>query len=343
MKHNLPPQSCDQDFRNDYTVCLNSYKVEFVENELQPIPTTPTPIKEEDEDPSHLKQDLLKKSVTIDPLSTGYNSSEDVDSILDVIKMDVDRLIIDSIFQNEDIKQDILTILYNYNNFTPYKQGFHEICGLIYLELYKDDPQNPQIKIETFNIFTSLMLSVVPNFYIEDNLIGWCISIFNKYLKLIDDSLYDFLIKTHKIESQIWLIRWVRLLFLRELGMQNTIKILDKFICFDYDLCKLIPFVIIIQLLKIKLNLAECEDNGEVLSLLLHYPHTQMTNEDVKNLIDQSIKLFKSPESELSKLGVQLNKDINKGINWDKVKDMDRLKMELRLQKKVRGLLGRKK
>ncbi|CAM9020199.1 unnamed protein product [Wickerhamomyces anomalus] len=315
---------------------MNSYKVDFLENELQPIPKPGEAMEL-----SHTKQDLTKEAVSSDPLSTGYNS-EDADNILDVIKMDVDRLVIDPIFQKDEIKDDIIQILYNYDKFTPYKQGFHEICGLIYLELYRDNINNEKIKIETFNIFTSLMLSVVPNFYIEDNLIGWCISIFNKYLKLTDSALYDFFIKTHKIESQIWLIRWVRLLFMRELGISNTVKILDMFLCFDYDISKLVPFVIIISLIKIKLRLVECEDNGEVLTLLLHYPHKEFTNEEIKELVDLSIKLHKAPENKLGEYGIALNKRFHKGINWEKMKDIDRVRMELRLQRKVRGMLKMK-
>lgn len=315
---------------------MNSYKVDFLENELQPTPKPGEPLEI-----SHTRHDLTKESVTNDPLSTGYNS-DDVENVLDVIKMDVDRLIIDPIFQKDEIKQDIIQILYNYDKFTPYKQGFHEICGLVYLQLYLDNPENEKIKIETFNIFTSLMLSVVPNFYIEDNLIGWCISVFNKYFKLTDGALYDFFVKTHKIESQIWLIRWVRLLFMRELGISNTVKILDMFICFDYDLSKLVPFVIIISLIKIKLRLVECEDNGEVLTLLLHYPHREYSNEEVKELVDLSIKLYKAPENKLEGYGLALNKKFHKGVNWDKMKDMDRVRMELRLQKKVRGMLAKK-
>lgn len=319
---------------------MNSYKVDFMENELQPIPNAQQDGGDEQE-VSHTRKDLEKESVSEDPLSSATQDNE-ADDILDVIKMDVERLIIDPIFQEVNIKQDVIQILYNYDKFTPYKQGFHEICGLVYLELYKDNPQNDKIKIETFNIFTSLMLSVVPNFYIEDNLIGWCISIFNKFLKLTDGALYDFLVKTHKVESQLWLIRWVRLLFMRELGISNTVKLLDMFICFDYDLCKLVPFVIIICLIKIKLRFVECEDNGEILSLLLHYPHKEYSNEEVKELVDLSIKLYKAPEPKLEAYGIALNKKFNKGINWDTMKDIDRVRTELRLQKKVRGMLGRK-
>jgi len=315
---------------------LNSYKLEFQEDELKPIPK-PGEL-------SHKKQSLEKESVSEDPLTNGNDYNDDDNDILDVIQMDVERLIIDPIFQKKDIKDDITQILYNYDKFTPYKQGFHEICGLVYLVLYQDDPTNSNIKIETFNVFTSLMLSVAPNFYNEDNLIGWCISIFNKFFKLTDSALYDFFIKIHKIESQLWLIRWVRLLFMRELGLNNTVKILDMFICYDHDLSKLIPFVIIISLIKIKLRLVECEDNGEILTLLLHYPHKEYSNEEVKELIDLSIKLYRAPESKLEEYGIALNKRFHKGmgINWEKSRDIDRLRMELRLQKKVRRMLKRK-
>jgi TBC1 domain family protein 5 len=270
-----------------------------------------------------------------DPLN---DQAEDND-ILDVIKLDVERLFIYPLFEDAQVQQDIIQILFNYNKFNAYKQGFHEICGLVYLELYNDDHDNSNIKIETFNIFTSLMLSVVPNFYIEQSLIGWCISQFNRYLALVDESLYELLIKRHKIESQIWLIRWVRLLFMRELGIPNTLKILDYLICYDHDLSKLMPFIIIILLIKIKIRLVVCEDN--VLQLLLHYPSTEFTHSEVKEIVDLSIKMYRVPEKDLPRCGLELNKRFIKEYNWDKLQDLDRLRMELKLQRGVRRALKR--
>lgn len=304
------------------TVCLNSYKVRFSDSELDEVP-----VLENDE------VDLSTQSLVSEANGTSF-------AALDVIKMDVDRLMIDPIFETEHVKHDVIQILYNYNKFTPYKQGYHEICGLIYLQLHQDGLLD-DIKVTTFNIFTSLMLTIVPNFYQEDNLIDWCTSNFNRRLKLVDGSLYDLLIKTHKIESQVWLIRWVRLLLLRELGTENTVRILDLLLCYDHDLSKLIPFIIIIFLIKIKLQLVECEDNGEILHLLLHYPHKLYTNAEIFEIVDLSIKLLNAPEAKLAAYGKAINKRMNKEVNWDKFTDLDRIKMELKLRRRVKGMLKR--
>lgn len=340
------------------TVCLNSYKVEFLEDELKPVPSVSSvevssandTDNNSDTSPSSVgrtKTPSTLEPTTSDPLSqptpdTTHHTSDEQD-ILHVIRMDVDRLLIAPIFTQSEVKADITQILYNYNNFTPYKQGYHEICGLVYLQLYNDDPTNDKIRIETFNIFTSLMLSVVPNFYNEDSLIGWCISVFNKYLRLIDPPLYDLLVRQYRIESQIWLIRWVRLVFLRELGMDNTLKLLDFLVCYDHDLCKLFPFLIVLFLIKIKLELAHCEDNGEVLYLLLHYPHKEMTMEEIKEIGDYAIQLYGLTEDKLGKAGLALNNKWYPGIKWEKMKDLGRLRMELKLQRRVRGALNGKK
>lgn len=308
------------------SVCHNSYNLGFREDELKPVPE---PGEEEDiTEIRHSKEQLTREGTAADPLQND-------DSIMDVIRLDADRLLIDPIFQQQHIKQDIVQIMYNYDKFTPYKQGFHEICGMVYLQLYQDDPNNDKIKIQTFNIFTAMMMSVVPNFYNSDHLILWCVGVFNKYLRLVDPPLYDLMIKTHRIESQVWLIRWVRLLFLREIGTENTVKLWDLMLCHDHDFSALVPFLIILFLLKLKLRLVECEDNGEVLSLLLHYPHASLSCEEAKQLVDWSITLSKAPEDQLHSLGIMLNRKIHKGFKWEKIKDLDRIRLELRLKRRV--------
>lgn len=315
------------------SICFDSYRIEFKEEELKPLPVDVEVTKI-----YHSKHDLIKESVNEDPLNNNDSIDEET---LNVIKLDVERLLIDPIFEDEKIRKEIIEILFNYNKINSYKQGFHEICGLIYLELYKDNTNNKLIKVDTFNIFTSLMISMVPNFYVEDNLIGWCLSKFNKYLALVDLSIYELLVKRHGIESQIWLIRWVRLIFMRELGLSNTTRIIDQLLSFDNDLSLLIPFIIIICLIKIKIKLVECEDNGEILQLLLRYPITELNNKEIKEIIELSIKLFKSPENKLESYGISINKKYNKEYNWDKVKDLNRLKMEMKLQRRVRKALNK--
>ncbi|KAH3663490.1 hypothetical protein WICMUC_005929 [Wickerhamomyces mucosus] len=328
------------------SVLLNSFKAEFEQDELHQLPHE-NPGTDNDNWVGHSKVELSREGVDQDPLDNHHDKPEtngfkDETDILAVIKMDVERLIIDPIFQQEEIKNDIIQILYNYDKFTPYKQGFHEICGLIYLQLYRDKSlifSSKDIQLETFSIFTALMNSLTPNFYNEDNLVGWCISTFNKYLLLIDPNLYDLMIKHYKIESQIWLIRWVRLIFLRELGLNNTYKVLDHLICFDYDITKLIPFIIIIFLIKIKMSLVTCEDQGEILYLLLHYPYQEYTNDEITEIVRFSIQLYNSSELNMKIIGTNINKNYHKGLNWDKIKNLDKLRLELKLQRRVRGAL----
>jgi TBC1 domain family protein 5 len=312
------------------TICSNTYNVTFRKDELVKVPNN-TDGESDITEIVHSKETLERSSTEYDPLS--------MDEALDVIKLDVDRLLIDPLFQEDSVKEEIIEILYNYNKFTPYKQGFHEICGIIYLQLHNESPNSDTVKVDTFNIFTSMMITVVPNFYNSDNLVGWCVSVFNKYLRLIDPPLYNLLIRTHKVESQVWLIRWVRLVFLRELGADNTMKLWDFMLCYNHDLCKLIPFIIIVLLIKLKLRLVDCEDSGEVLYLLLHYPHSELSSETVKQIVDWSIKLCDCPEDKLETLGLTLNKKIHKGMKWDKIRDLDRLKLELKLQRRVRCAL----
>lgn len=315
-------------------LCSNSYGVHFTEDELIPVPGGS----------DHSEHDITDNDAT--PAKKQQQLTIlDAPEILTIINMDVGRLLLDPIFQTSAVKQDITQILYNYNRYTPYKQGFHEICAVVYLELHREAEHDPAlreaIKINTFNIFTSMMITIVPQFYNSDNLVGWCVSVFNKYLRLIDAPLYNLLIKSHRIESQVWLIRWVRLIFLRELQEDNTLKLWDLMLSYDSDFSKLVPFIIVVMLIKLKLRLVDCEDNGEILYLLLHYPHTPMTNDDVRLIIGWSIQLCECPEDSLHVLGLKITKKIHKDQKWDKVKDLDKLKLEFKLQRRVRGALKR--
>lgn len=277
---------------------------------------------------------LSSRPTMYDPLTN--------DEELDVIKVDVDRLLLDPIFAREEIKNDMMDILYTFSKqVASYRQGFHELCGVVYLNLYRDGAAaSRDLRTDCYHIFSHLVAQhVIPTYYNQDAFLGWCVSIFNKYLLLIDPSLYELLIKYHNIDSQIWLIRWCRLLFLRELGLQNTEALLDFLWCYDADLTKLVPFLIIILLVRVKMSLVECEDQGELLYLLLHYPFHQYTRQEIQEMVQFATQMYQSPESELKAWGVKCNQRYHSKVNWNKVKDLGKLRLELKLQRRVRGAL----
>ncbi|KAH3681319.1 hypothetical protein WICPIJ_007721 [Wickerhamomyces pijperi] len=342
-------------------------------NKTEPSNTVPTPhgklVTDEYQEDETLKllpvpkendinsqrEELVKEQVSIDPLSeptrTPNRSKFSVTSdSLDIIKVDVPRLLLSPLFTSQSIQDDIVQILYNYDHsYTSYRQGYHELCGLIYLVLHEDsdDETSSLISRSDFNkeVFTTMINFIGPivsQFYIEDSILGWSVSIFNRNLLLVDYPLYELLLKYHHIETQIWVIRWVRLILLRELGLQNSTRFVDFMWSYDSDITKLMSYIIIILLIRIKLSLVECEDSGEVLYLLLHYPYIEYSDSDICQMIEFAIQMDQchGDEKKLKEVGVQCNKWFHKGFKWEKVKDLGKLRLELKLKRRVRGVLG---
>lgn len=262
-----------------------------------------------------------------------------LEDTLDIVRLDVDRLLLDPVFANEATKEEMIKILYNYvlENETSYKQGYHEICGAVYLQMRKEDAEARTVN--TFNIFNKLMSRVRPVFYEEEALLKWSRERFDAIFKCTAPKLYELLVKHHGMDNTVWLIRWSRLLFLRELELGYALRIWDHLLTFSYPLADLVACTIVVMLIVISQELHTCEDQGEVISLLLHYPPEKLIDcTDLMKYSASLYELFASRQYEdMYGVGQTLSKIYNH--DWyDKiaaVPDQNRLRLEERLKRRV--------
>ncbi|SCU86637.1 LAMI_0D02982g1_1 [Lachancea mirantina] len=266
---------------------------------------------------------------------------------LEIIELDVRRLLLDKIFAHEQVKSHMVQILYNYvvENNTSYKQGYHELCGAVYLQMLSDEPE--MRVVNTFNIFNKLMVRIRPVFYEEKALIAWSKDVFDTILKLTIPRLHTLLTDHHKVDSTLWLIRWTRLLFLRELDLSYALRIWDHILTFTYPVPDLIACVIVVMLIAISQELHSCEDQGDIISLLLHYPSDRQIN--CVDLMKHSANLYELYSThqfqEMPGFGEIICRTYNR--EWyDKsaqIKDPNRLRLEERLKRRVEWRLQQDK
>ncbi|CAI5755761.1 unnamed protein product [Candida verbasci] len=337
-----------------------------------------------------LKKKLPKVNVNSDPLR--YTNTINDLELLEIIILDIERLFPgEEFFKSLYVKKQLIEILYIWckcNKF-GYKQGIHEILGLIYMNLQKESIEisstntfsSDDLKIlklfdlnylchDVFTIFNKVMNSsgILKNFYeSEENLMS-SIEKFNMYLMKVDQFIYYNLHTKLKLESQLWIIRYLRLLLLRELGNDfKTINLLwDKLITNISSISELINFIIIHLLIQIKTDLLS-SDFSECLSLLLHYPIKFKPNDRnvfTKNLFKDSFKLYekRSDDLKLYEYGIKLNQKYNSNLkismsytprssqegtppppppplnSYEKSK-FEKTKLEMRLKKKTQSMI----
>lgn len=227
---------------------------------------------------------------------------------LEIIDLDLSRIMLDDIFQEPKVHAQMRQLLYNYllihqSEHLQYKQGFHEILSVIYLQLYHGtDLDNTDLQ-NVLIIFNKLMNQIEPIFYNEENLINWDKRVFTKIFRICLPDLFSKVFyqppKTgsgkkknvdHLIHSNlIWLIRWTRLLFLRELPLKYVLIIWDHVLTFNYPLDIFIACTIITLLLSIYDELHELVSQGD-------YEHTN-NNDEFVELILHFKKIFEKEDA----------------------------------------------
>ncbi|KAI5962627.1 uncharacterized protein KGF55_003703 [Candida pseudojiufengensis] len=328
-----------------------------------------------------LKKASFREQVSEDPLNFKKLTKEmekhslvnENLELLQIIILDIDRLFPGDLFFSESnnsnllyIKKQLIEILYVWckcNITIGYKQGFHEILGLIYKNLYMEsinfdlnDPKNIKYSNEElailslynknflchdlFIIFNKFMLSsgILSNFYETEIKLTKSIELFNINLMKIDQFIYYTLTTKLKLDTQLWIIRYLRLLLSRELGndMEITNLLWDKLISSQGSESKesssripqLLMFITIILLIQQKMDLVT-SDFSECLSLLLHYPIIQFKSPSkrdsyIKNLFKDAEKLYEKRNDDLklyelgNKLNLKYNPSLKISMNYHK-------------------------
>lgn len=311
------------------------------------------------------KVSLLRVNSTEDPLSSSaqllsyVNTGDDLE-LLQTIILDIDRLFPGEDFFSESNKYSIhrkkqlIEILYLWSKCNPqvgYKQGLHEILGLIYMNLSQESVDISQtntfssddMKIlslynvhylchDVFTIFNKFMLQSgnITHFYASEDALWKSIENFNVYLMKIDQFIHYTLNTKLNLEPQLWIIRYLRLLLLRELGsdLETTMLLWDKLVSLQLpinlgnsisSIPDILNFMIIQLLIQVKTDILS-SDFSECLSILLHYPFKPTTqiekHEFVKKLFKDAVKLYEKRNDDLKlyECGIRLNNRYNPNL-----------------------------
>ncbi|KAK8845414.1 hypothetical protein IAR55_006127 [Kwoniella newhampshirensis] len=101
-----------------------------------------------------------------------------------------------------------------------------------------------------------------------------CNNLHTSLIRRIDPQLWERL-ETEGVEAQIWAIRWIRLIFTRELPFHLALRIWDGVFAEDPGL-QILDFICVAMLLLIRNELIEA-DYPTLLTNLLHYPAPSTT------------------------------------------------------------------
>lgn len=153
--------------------------------------------------------------------------SERLNTSMEIVDLDLKRLLIHPMFSEPQHVKNMKLLLYNYLlDSIEYKQGFHEIMGMIYMQIYDND-ENSETKLRTvLKLFTTLMAPLNKVFYEEDNLLNWEQKIFRPMLMGLSPKVFSIIYSghgKHHNNNLIWIIRWTRLLFIREIASKVDI------------------------------------------------------------------------------------------------------------------------
>ncbi|SMR50824.1 unnamed protein product [Zymoseptoria tritici ST99CH_1A5] len=223
------------------------------------------------------------------------------------ILQDVERCMPDNPYfrqpETQRILLDILFIFCKLNQDVGYRQGMHEIAAPIVWVVESEAidvgvesrtlGEDATIKTifdadyiehDAFAIFGQVMQSA-KTFYLSEgpvSIASRSYHIFNELLPQVDPELMKHL-DSLDIVPQVFLIRWIRLLFGREFDFEAVLTLWDVIFAEDTSL-ELVDHVCLAMLLRIRWQLLDADYNT-ALGLLLKYP------EQEKNAPAQSLGL----------------------------------------------------
>lgn len=200
-------------------------------------------------------------------------------------------------FRQPDTQRTLTDILFIFCKLNPdvgYRQGMHELLAPILWVVEKDAVDVGQsskamgedvviktvfdaehIEHDTFAIFGQVMQSA-KGFYEhtttngkENPMVARSRRIFGDMLSLVDEKLAQHL-EQIDIVPQVFLIRWIRLLFGREFGFDEMLTLWDVIFAEDPSL-EIVDHICLAMLLRIRWDLIDADYNV-ALTLLLKYP-----------------------------------------------------------------------
>lgn len=196
-------------------------------------------------------------------------------------------------------------------------------------------------------IFEKLMKQMTKWFYNEQNLIKWDEAVFQPILKNSCPALYELMCSDQNHTSIIWLIRWTRLLFIRELPRDYTLIIWDHVLTFTYPLDTLVACIIVALLINnYQILMDNVEDHNDLVEMMLHYSVNSNSMIDCVELCRMSgnlCELWYSQDFDAMKLisdtflKIKFNIDV-RPVSVGKM-DPNRRRLEEKLRKRVKQTL----
>ncbi|KAI4258665.1 MAG: hypothetical protein L6R42_004962, partial [Xanthoria sp. 1 TBL-2021] len=261
------------------------------------------------EHPDNISADPL----TADPSSPWTILRQDEELRAEIFQ-DVERCMPENLYFREPATQSmLLDILFIYCKLNPdvgYRQGMHEVLAPILWVISRDavdlkvskptfDQRNPEHRFicecfdghfaehDTFTLF-GIVMQTVKSFYevgivpslpssapSSSPIVERSRRVHEVYLRQADAELATHLTAI-EILPQIFLIRWIRLLFGREFPFDDVLALWDGIFAEDPTL-DLIDLVCVSMLLRIRWQLLDA-DYSEALTLLLRYPVPESPN-----------------------------------------------------------------
>ncbi|KAF2176456.1 RabGAP/TBC [Zopfia rhizophila CBS 207.26] len=240
---------------------------------------------------------------SVDPLSENEESPwvalRADEALRAEIFQDIERCMPDNMYFRQPATQNMmLDILFIFCKMHPgigYRQGMHEVLAPVLWVVERDAVDTTGIESrgvdhmladvldarfvehDTFTLY-ALVMQTAKTFYApaetgsstkDTPMLLRSQRIFDRYLPKADPELSAHLVKL-EIVPQIFLLRWIRLLFGREFPLDSVLNMWDALFAIDSTL-ELVDMISIAMLLRIRWQLTKADTN-ETFSLLLRYP-----------------------------------------------------------------------
>lgn len=257
-------------------------------------------------------------STTPTPTSTSTTTTQSDNDILHQIQIDIPRTSCNNtsnILQHTTIQQSLVDILYIWSMRHPassYVQGMNDICIPFYIVCLCDILQYDNIKqidnididintitnqqllsieCDVYWLFSILLDSIVDHYTFAQPGIQRMIYKLETLIKMIDNKLYNYLTNDLNIQFIQFTFRMINCLLVRELNIQQIIRLYDTYISVELNGNGFKQYHIYIcaaLLLHYKQHIYQCNDFQQAIILLQNLPTDQLTDHDIESIIAQA-------------------------------------------------------
>lgn len=222
----------------------------------------------------------MKPDETFDPLSESESWSTYFkdQELRTVIMQDCLRVFPEQPwFQGQEqqaILQDCLFLWSKENAAISYKQGMHELAGIIVWVTMHDSTYVPEnVLCDTYLLFEALLRSA-KDFYATSSsgssaILNRIETLHTGTLQTVDQELWSRL-RDLNIEPQLYCMKWLRLIFSREFPFEDVLVLWDHVFAADPSL-KIVDYVCCAMIMRIRQEIL-CNDHTVALTTLMRYP-----------------------------------------------------------------------